>query len=125
MRDDFGRMSCIPGTPDDFFPGRRRGGARVHHVAIVMSWIAMIAGVLVLVVGVITLTTRRVSPPRWRGRVNWRPYGSAQVCFGAFALLDNVPRVAGASADLVFLLSIVAFLPMIAGAVCLTRAKGK
>jgi len=92
-------------------------------MAIIATWIAMVIGVLVLVHGVITLAIRRIIWPWLRARMTWRLYGWSQVCFGSSVLLDTIPPVAGASAGLRFLLSGVAFLPIIAGIVCVSRAK--
>jgi hypothetical protein len=83
----------------------------------------MIAGLFVLVGGVVTLTAGRVIQPWLRERVIWRPYGWAQVSLGLMVLIGTTPRIAGASAGLVFVLSAVALLPLAAGIVFLFRAQ--
>lgn len=95
----------------------------MHHAAVVVSWVAMIAAALLVAAGVITLTTHRVSPPRMRRRVSRRPYGWAQVCFGSFVLTNTAPRVAGASSGWALLLSIIALAPLVAAIVCMNRTQ--
>ena len=95
----------------------------MRQAAVVISWIAMVVGIFVLAIGVITLTTQRVSPPWLRGSMAWRPYGWSQLCLGSFVLIETAPRIAGAPDDVAFALSIVALLPLVAGLMCLSRAQ--
>jgi len=45
--------------------------------------------------------------------LDWRALGWSELLIGAFALIQVVPRLAGASRHLVFAMSIVGFLPAV------------
>ena len=90
----------------------------MHAAAEAASWVALVAGLATAATGIITLARRRVVLPWMRRRVHWKPWGRALVLMGVFGMLEVVPRLAGASADLVLGLSIAAVAPL-AGAVAL------
>jgi hypothetical protein len=95
----------------------------VHGAALVMQWIALIVGVLGFAHGIGTLARQQVVMPWMRGNVDWKLYGWSQALFGVFLAIETVPRITGAPDGLTLDLSMVAFVPMLAGVIFQLRAR--
>ena len=85
--------------------------------------VALIAGLTLMVVGSVALRRNVVALPWMRHRVRPKPWGWAQVFYGAFIVAETVPRLTGGSAGLVLALSIAATAPLIAAVMLQTRAR--
>ena len=89
----------------------------------VVTWAACVMGVLLLILGLATLGRRRVLLFRTGDLSQWRSRGWSQILVALFVLLETGPRLAGASAVVVELCSIVALVPLIAALVVMTRVR--
>jgi hypothetical protein len=92
--------------------------------AVFITKVALATGLISVVLGAVTAIRDRPLLPQsalpWLRRrpkrqvVNWRRFGAGQVLFGIYVLIETVPRVADASAHLIFVCSLVAFVPLAA-----------
>jgi hypothetical protein len=89
----------------------------LHGIGQTALWFAAGLAILQVATGAVTLGRRQVVLPWLRGRVRWQRWGWGMVTYGAFLLLESVPRLAGWSDESVLVLSGAALLPLLVGVV--------
>jgi 2-polyprenyl-6-methoxyphenol hydroxylase-like FAD-dependent oxidoreductase len=95
----------------------------MHGLAVIATWTAFGAGLLVLADGVTSLVRRQVVLPWMRQRIEWQRFGWSQVLLSTFILLETVPRLANVSSGVVLAISVVAFVPVLAAGIVQMRAQ--
>jgi hypothetical protein len=95
----------------------------MHGLALITTWVTFGAGLLFLAVGVTSLARRQVVPPWMRRRIEWQPFGWSAVLYGAFILLETLPRLANVSSGVELTFSVVALVPVLAAVVVQMRAQ--